>query len=86
MLMNPRYTSKQSAAGIAVKWPVGVEKVTLISGEARYTEATYGNGEFLQWLLERGGITPYMRPRDNALRKNNRGYGPEKFIYSPESN
>ena len=38
--------------------------------------ATYGNGEFLQWLLDRG-ITPYMRTRDNALRKNNPGYGPE---------
>ena len=25
-------------------------------------DATYGNGEFLQWLLERG-ITPYMRTR-----------------------
>jgi Transposase DDE domain len=31
-----------------------------------------GNGEFLQWLLERG-ITPYMRIRDNALRKNTTG-------------
>src|SRR5205807_2786896 len=32
-------------------------------------DATYGNGEFLQWLMERG-ITPYMRTRDSALRKN----------------
>ena len=32
-------------------------------------DATYGNGEFLQWLLDRG-ITPYMRTRDSALRKN----------------
>ena len=48
-------------------------------------DATYGNGEFLQWLLDRG-ITPYMRTRDNALRKNNPGYGPERFIYLPESN
>jgi transposase len=48
-------------------------------------DATYGNGEFLQWLLDRG-ITPYMRTRDNALRKNNPGYGPERFRYLPESN
>ena len=31
-------------------------------------DATYGNGEFLQWLLDRG-ITPYMRTRDSALEK-----------------
>jgi transposase len=48
-------------------------------------DATYGNGEFLQWLLERG-ITPYMRTRDSALRKNNPGYGPERFTYLPNSN
>jgi transposase len=48
-------------------------------------DATYGNGEFLQWLLDRG-ITPYMRTRDSALRKNNPGYGPERFTYVPESN
>ena len=48
-------------------------------------DATYGNGEFLQWLLGRG-ITPYMRTRDSALRKNNPGYGPERFTYLPESN
>jgi hypothetical protein len=48
-------------------------------------DATYGNGEFLQWLLDRG-ITPYMRTRDNALRKNSPGYGPERFTYLPESN
>ena len=48
-------------------------------------DATYGNGEFLQWLLDRG-ITPYMRTRDSALRKNNPGYGPERFTYLPKSN
>jgi transposase len=48
-------------------------------------DTTYGNGEFLQWLLDRG-ITPYMRTRDNALRKNNPLYGPERFTYLPESN
>jgi transposase len=48
-------------------------------------DATYGNGEFLQWLMDRG-ITPYMRTRDSALRKNNPGYGPERFTYLSESN
>jgi hypothetical protein len=53
--------------------------------ESVAADTTYGNGEFLQWLLDRG-ITPYMRTRDSALRKNNPGYGPERFIYLPESN
>jgi transposase len=48
-------------------------------------DATYGNGEFLQWLLDRG-ITPYMRTRDSALRKNSPFYAPECFTYQPESN
>jgi transposase len=48
-------------------------------------DATYGNGEFLQWLMERG-ITPFMRTRDSALRKNSPLYGPERFTYLPESN
>jgi len=48
-------------------------------------DATYGNGEFLQWLQDRG-ITPYMRTRDSALRKNDPGYGPERFTFLPESN
>jgi hypothetical protein len=48
-------------------------------------DATYGNGEFLQWLMERG-IRPYMRTRDSALRKNSPLYGPECFTYLPESN
>jgi transposase len=48
-------------------------------------DATYGNGEFLQWLMERG-IAPYMRTRDSALRKNSPLYGPERFTYHPESN
>jgi transposase len=53
--------------------------------ESVVADATYGNGEFLQWLMERG-ITPYMRTRDSALRKNNPLYGPERFTYLPESN
>jgi len=48
-------------------------------------DATYGNGEFLQWLLDRG-ITPWMRTRDSARRKNSPFYGPEQFTYLPASN
>ena len=48
-------------------------------------DATYGNGEFLQWLMERD-ITPYMRTRDSALRKKSPLYGPDRFAYLPESN
>jgi transposase len=48
-------------------------------------DATYGNGEFLQWLGERD-ITPYMRTRDSVHRKNSPFYGPERFTYQPESN
>jgi len=48
-------------------------------------DTTYGNGEFLQWLMERG-ITAYMRTRDSALRKSSSLYGPERFTYLPESN
>jgi transposase len=53
--------------------------------ESVAADTTYGNGEFLQWLGDRS-ITPYMRTRDSALRKNNPGYGPERFTYQPESN
>src|ERR1700687_5850846 len=53
--------------------------------ESVAADTTYGNGEFLQWLADRS-ITPYMRTRDNALRKTNPGYGPERFTYQPESN
>jgi hypothetical protein len=45
-------------------------------------DATYRNGEFLQWLLNRG-ITPWMRTRDSARRKNSPFYGPEQFTYLP---
>ena len=48
-------------------------------------DATYGNGEFLHWLLERG-VTPWMRTRDSALRKKSPFYGPERFTYLPASN
>ena len=49
--------------------------------ESVAADATYGNGEFLEWLRERG-ITPYMRTGDNALRKNNPLYGPESVHLS----
>jgi hypothetical protein len=48
-------------------------------------DTTYGNGEFLQWLAERE-ITPYMRTRESAKRKNSPFYGPERFTYQPENN
>jgi len=48
-------------------------------------DATYGNGEFLHWLMERD-ITPYMRTRDSIHRKNSPFYGPERFTYLPASN
>jgi len=48
-------------------------------------DATYGNGAFLQWLLDHS-ITPYMRTRDSIHRKNSPFYGPERFTYLPESN
>jgi len=41
---------------------------------------TYGNGEFLQWLADRG-ITPYMRTRDSIHRKRSPFFGPERFTY-----
>src|SRR5436853_602230 len=53
--------------------------------ESVAADTTYGNGEFLQWLVERG-ITPYMRTRDSIHRKNSPFYGPERFTYQPESN
>ena len=48
-------------------------------------DTTYGNGEFLQWLADRG-ITPYMRTRDSIHRKNSLFFGPEHFRYESEHN
>jgi transposase len=53
--------------------------------ESVAADTTYGNGEFLQWLVERS-ITPYMRTRESIRRKNSPFYGPERFTYQPESN
>ena len=52
--------------------------------ESVAADTTYGNGEFLQWLVDRS-ITPYMRTRDSIHRKNSPFYGPERFTYQPES-
>jgi transposase len=53
--------------------------------ESVVADTTYGNGEFLQWLRERG-ITPYMRTRDSIHRKRSPFFGPERFTYEPENN
>jgi transposase len=47
-------------------------------------DTSYGNGELLHWLQERE-ITPYMRVKENAQRKNDL-YGIEKFTYDAEAN
>jgi len=47
-------------------------------------DTSYGNGELLHWLQERD-ITPYMRVKENAQRKNDL-YGIEKFTYDAEAN
>jgi hypothetical protein len=46
-------------------------------------DTSYGNGELLHWLQERD-ITPYMRVKENARRKNDL-YGIEKFTYDAEA-
>ena len=48
-------------------------------------DASYGNGEFLQWLMDRE-ITPYMPTRDAVARTRSPFFGPECFTYQPESN
>lgn len=45
---------------------------------------TYGNGEFLQWLDERG-IAAYIRVKENPNGPSGL-YGIEKFTYVPEEN
>ncbi len=51
--------------------------------ESVAADTTYGNGEFLQWLVDRN-ITPYMRTRDSIHRKRSPFFGPERFTYEPE--
>ena len=45
---------------------------------------TYGNGELLQWLDERG-IAAYIRVKENPAAKSEL-YGIDKFTYVPEQN
>jgi len=47
-------------------------------------DTTYGNGELLQWLDDRG-ITPYIRVKENPLGKSDL-YGIDQFAYVPEHN
>jgi transposase len=51
--------------------------------ESLAADTTYGNGEFLQWLVDRS-ITPYMRTRDSIHRKRSPFYGPERFTYEAD--
>ena len=53
--------------------------------ESIAADASYGNGEFLQWLMDRE-IKPYMPTRDAVGRTRSLLYGPESFTYLPESN
>jgi hypothetical protein len=53
--------------------------------ESIAADASYGNGEFLQWLMDRE-ITPYMPTRDAVGRTRSPFYGPDAFTYLPESN
>jgi transposase len=48
-------------------------------------DASYGNGEFLQWLTDRE-IAPYMPTREAVGRTRSPFYGPDCFTYLPESN
>jgi hypothetical protein len=48
-------------------------------------DASYGNGELLQFLMDRQ-ITPYMPTRDAVARTRSPLFGPERFTYQPESN
>jgi transposase len=47
-------------------------------------DTTYGNGELLQWLEERG-IAPYIRVKENPAATTDL-YGIDKFTYLPEQN
>jgi len=47
-------------------------------------DTTYGNGEMLQWLEERG-IAAYIRVKENPARKTDL-YGIDRFTYLPDQN
>jgi len=53
--------------------------------ESIAADASYGNGEFLQWLMDRQ-ITPYMPTRDAVGRTRSPFHGPDAFTYLPKSN
>jgi transposase len=52
--------------------------------QAVAADNTYGNGELLQWLVDRG-ITPYIRVKEYPNLTPDL-YGIEKFTYVPEEN
>jgi len=76
--MSQETAAAQDMIARFAKWQ-GREPASVVA------DATYGNGEFLQGLMERR-ITPYMRTRDSARRKNSPLCGPERFTFLPESN
>jgi transposase InsO family protein len=71
--MSPEKVAAQDMIARFAEWQ-GREPASVAA------DAMYGNGEFFQWLMKRG-ITPHMRTRDSALRKNSPLYGPERFTY-----
>ena len=76
--MSQETVAAQDMIDRFARWQ-GREPVSVVA------DATYGNGEFVQWLTERD-ITFYMRTRDSIHRKNSPFYGPERFTYQAESN
>ena len=48
-------------------------------------DTTYGNGEMLQWLDERG-IAGYIRVKENPKGQPTDWYGIDQFTYVPEDN
>jgi len=48
-------------------------------------DTTYGNGELLQWLDDRG-IAPYIRVKENGNGQGDDLYGIDKFTYVPQEN
>ena len=58
--------------------------MVILTLESVAADTTYGNGEFLQWLVDRS-ITPYMRIRDSIHRKNSPFYGPSGLLINPKA-
>ena len=69
-----------AAEVLTIEW--SARRVRLPKGVA--ADNTYGNGELLQWLDDRG-ITPYIRVKESPMGKSDL-YGIEKFTYLPEEN